>query len=101
MERNTIESIGGLNESLPLYYSDVDLCLNVRATGLRIVQAVDAQLFHFDRDMDEAIDPYKKIENRKESAELMKIKWGEILKERYLAYNEIFAQYTKIAEIVQ
>jgi LmbE family N-acetylglucosaminyl deacetylase/glycosyltransferase involved in cell wall biosynthesis len=99
LRRDTIERIGGLDESLPLYYNDVDLCLNIRNQGLRIVQAVDVQLFHFDEDIDVLTDKAKKAENREASAEFMRRKWGEILKDRYRSSYEMFAQYTKIIKI--
>ncbi|MEI6233453.1 MAG: glycosyltransferase [Planctomycetota bacterium] len=42
------ESVGGLNEEFPLNYNDVDYCMKLVASGLRVVYSPHAQLFHFE-----------------------------------------------------
>lgn len=39
---------GGMDESLPVAYNDVDLCLRIRASGARIVWDPQARLYHFE-----------------------------------------------------
>lgn len=99
VKRKTLESVGGLNEELPRSYNDVDLCLNIRSKGLRIVQAVDVQLIHHESETYGELDNLEKKKEWEHSSELMRNKWGKKLKEKYLASYDIFAQYTKIVKI--
>lgn len=38
--------VGGFSDEFPLNYNDVDLCLKIRAAGLRIVYTPHAELYH-------------------------------------------------------
>ena len=42
------DHLGGLDESLPVSFNDVDYCARMRAKGYRIVQANSVSLFHFE-----------------------------------------------------
>lgn len=46
MRRDLYAAIGGFDENLPLFYSDVDLCLSIWRTGKRIRFVADAHVFH-------------------------------------------------------
>jgi GT2 family glycosyltransferase len=41
-------SVGGLDETLPNSFNDVDYCWRIREAGFRIVQANTVRLFHFE-----------------------------------------------------
>lgn len=99
IDRMVLESAGGLNEALPRSYNDVDLCLDIRSKGLRIVQAVDVQLIHHESESCGTLDNPDKTEEWKSSSAFMRNKWGKLLREKYLPSYEIFAQYTKIMNI--
>lgn len=47
--RTALEAVNGFDERFALEYNDVDLCLRMRAAGLRIVQAPDALLVHHEK----------------------------------------------------
>lgn len=47
--RAVFEAVGGLDESFPLNYNDVDYCLKVHQAGWRIVYTPDVELYHFER----------------------------------------------------
>jgi hypothetical protein len=47
--RSVLEAVNGFDEGFALEYNDVDLCLRLRATGRRIVQAPDAVLVHHEK----------------------------------------------------
>ena len=46
MRRNLFEQLGGLDESLPVSYNDIDLCLRIRERGYLIVSTSYAVLYH-------------------------------------------------------
>jgi GT2 family glycosyltransferase len=46
MRRSLFLGVGGLDETLPVTGSDVDLCLRLRSLGYRVVWRADAVLFH-------------------------------------------------------
>jgi O-antigen biosynthesis protein len=48
LRRQVYESVGGLNEDLPLWFNDLDLCLRIREKGYRIVWTPFAELYHFE-----------------------------------------------------
>ncbi|GEK97477.1 glycosyltransferase family 2 protein [Gluconobacter kanchanaburiensis] len=46
--RSTLEQLDGFDESFPLDYNDVDLCLRMRLVGLRVVYTPYSELIHFE-----------------------------------------------------
>ncbi|MGI8679916.1 MAG: glycosyltransferase [Jatrophihabitans sp.] len=48
LRREVYEQVGGLSESLPGNYNDVDLSLKVRHAGLRVLWVADCELYHFE-----------------------------------------------------
>lgn len=46
MRRRTWRDMRGFDEQLPLGYNDVDMCLRVRAAGMRVLYAPDISLIH-------------------------------------------------------
>jgi GT2 family glycosyltransferase len=46
VRRRTFEAVHGFDEEFVVNYSDVDLCLRIRDSGLRIVYTPDARLLH-------------------------------------------------------
>jgi len=44
--RDVFESVGGLDESLPVAWNDIDYCLKLRRAGHRIVYVPDAKMIH-------------------------------------------------------
>jgi LmbE family N-acetylglucosaminyl deacetylase/GT2 family glycosyltransferase len=99
IKRNTLKFVGGLNEKLPRSYNDVDLCLNVRTKGLRILQASDVQLIHLESESCGSLDSSEKKEEWERSSAFMRNKWKEMLKERYIPSYKTFAHFTKIVQI--
>jgi len=50
--------VGGFSEMFPLNYNDVDLCLKIRQTGLRILYTPHAVLDHYEsQSRDPTVDP--------------------------------------------
>jgi len=48
MRRSVFEEVDGFTEALLEDYTDVDLCLKIRACGYRVVWAADAVLYHYE-----------------------------------------------------
>ena len=46
LRRSTFDRLDGLDESLPVTWNDIDLCLRARRTGLRVLLARNAVLMH-------------------------------------------------------
>lgn len=99
IQRKTLDLVGGCNEDFPRSYNDVDLCLNIRSKGLRIVQAVDAQLIHHEAESCGMLESPEKKEEWERSSALMREKWGKQLRERYMPSYETFAHFTKIVQV--
>ena len=47
-KKSVFYEVGGLDESLPVDYNDVDFCLKVRAAGYDIVEQVNAKMYHYE-----------------------------------------------------
>lgn len=48
VRRDAFDSVGRLDESLPVCFNDVDLCLRLRAAGLLVVYTPFAELVHYE-----------------------------------------------------
>jgi hypothetical protein len=48
VRKAVFDQVGGFDESLAVAYNDVDLCLRIRACGLRNVWTPFAELYHFE-----------------------------------------------------
>jgi GT2 family glycosyltransferase len=46
--RDAFDSVGGLAETFPMNYNDVDYCLKLRGQGLRSVYDPDLEMIHFE-----------------------------------------------------
>jgi GT2 family glycosyltransferase len=46
--RDAYEEVGGLSETLPVNYNDIDYCLKLRTLGLRVVYDPGTRLYHFE-----------------------------------------------------
>ena len=46
VRRTLFEQVGGLDESLPTGFNDVDFCLRIRALGHSVIMAASVELVH-------------------------------------------------------
>ena len=79
LRRAVFERVGGLEEALPVTWSDVELCLKVRAAGLRVVWTPQAVLLHREqasRGTDETPDGQARL--AREKAWMLR-RWGEAM----------------------
>jgi GT2 family glycosyltransferase len=78
--RKVFEQVGGFDESLPVAFNDVDLCLRFLDVGLRNVYTPHARLIHREsesRGYDHA-DPAK-LERLLGAGERMRARWGGLI----------------------
>ncbi|MDQ2755345.1 MAG: glycosyltransferase [Actinomycetota bacterium] len=60
LRRDVYDRIGGLSETLPVNFNDVDLSYKVRHAGLDIVWVANCELYHFEsRTRPRQIDPWE------------------------------------------
>jgi O-antigen biosynthesis protein len=46
VRRSVFEQVGGFDESLPVAFNDVDLCIRIRRVGARIVWTPSVEMYH-------------------------------------------------------
>lgn len=98
-QRSVWEKVGGFDEKLAVYYNDVDFCLAIRAHSLRIVQANDVELTHYEKATYGTEDSADKQALSYKEIHLMQEKWGEQLAERYTPRYDVQAQRTRILHV--
>ena len=81
VRREVFVAVGGFDEiGLPVAYSDIDLALNLRARGLKVLWTPHITLRHFEsktRGLDH-LDPEKRARNESERR-LMTDRWGQAM----------------------
>ncbi|HEX2558771.1 glycosyltransferase family 2 protein, partial [Phenylobacterium sp.] len=92
LRREVYEQVGGLEEEhLAVAFNDVDLCLKIRETGLRVVVTPFAELHHYEsasRGRDRSAEHRERY--AKEAA-YMRQRWGRVLDEDPF-YNPNFSR---------
>ena len=76
LRREVYEQVGGLTETLPVNFNDVDLSLKIRQAGYRIVWSARTELYHFEsrsRVPGAAAWEHSRIDER----------WGRFLRDPY------------------
>ena len=86
VRRSTWDEVGGLDEALQVAFNDIDFCLRVQRTGLKVTYTPHAQLVHYEsvsRGLDTEGEKYRRF-----MREILMIRdrWGlEIARDPY--YN--------------
>ena len=78
VRRDVYESVGGLDESLPVEFNDVDFCLRVRQCGYRNVWTPHAELYHHES-ASRSVDGATPRKARFAEVALMQARWGGLL----------------------
>lgn len=77
LRRDTYARVGGVTESLPLNFNDVDLSLKVRSLGLRILYLARVHLYHYESKTRIAIVHEWELRT-------VRARWGVIYRDPYL-----------------
>jgi GT2 family glycosyltransferase len=85
--QRVFQEVHGFDERFILVYNDVDLCLKVRKSGYSIIWTPFAELYHHEsRTRGYEDTPQKQARFRRET-ELMRKKWGHVLRSGDPFYN--------------
>ncbi|WP_428542720.1 glycosyltransferase [Rhodopila sp.] len=80
MRKEVYEAVGGLDaEHLPVSFNDVDLCLRIRALGLRVIWTPFAELYHLESASRGYDRTSEQIARANKEAEYMRHRWGPAL----------------------
>ena len=80
MRREVFFAAGGFDATdLAVAYNDVDLCLRIRALGLRIVWTPFAELYHLESASRGPNVTPEKIEREEHAGDVMRKRWGPLL----------------------
>lgn len=77
--RRVFEEMGGLDESIPVAFNDVDFCLRIRQAGYLIVFTPYAELYHFEsktRGYDDTLEKQKRLRGE---VDVMMNRWKTVL----------------------
>ncbi len=80
IRRETYLRVGGMDESFPIAFNDVDFCLRVRALGLRNLWTPFATLVHHESKTRGQEDTPAKKERFEAEKRLLNERWGEALR---------------------
>ena len=78
VRREAFDVVGGLDESFPVAYNDVDLCLRLRRDGWRVIYQPDAVLVHHGS-ASFGTHQRGRDEEHTRDAERMRTRWGAAL----------------------
>ncbi len=79
VRRDVFERVGGFDETLPVAFNDVDLCLRVRRAGTRIVWTPTAEMYHHESLTFGPHDAPERAAQFDRDVALMQIRWAEVL----------------------
>ncbi len=93
MRSEVFSKAGGFNEiDLAVAYNDIDLCLRIRDTGLKVVWSPKIELLHLESASRPPDTGFEQILRYRREVEYMHSHWGHIMKTDPF-YNANFAAY--------
>lgn len=92
VRKEVFEEAGGFDESFPLTYNDVDLCLSLRKKGYLVVWTPYAELFHYEQKSRGTDLSFENKKNLFSEAEKLKRKWGAFIERDDPYYNPNLSQ---------
>lgn len=79
IRRETFEAVGGLDEDLAVAYNDVDLCLRIRQSGLKIIWTPFAELYHHESATRQPDRLPQQLRRYGREVELMRSRWEAVI----------------------
>ena len=80
LRKEVYEAVGGLNaEQLTVAFNDIDLCLRIRESGLRVVWTPFAELYHLESASRGQDRTPEQIARAMAEADYMRDRWGNLL----------------------
>jgi GT2 family glycosyltransferase len=101
VRRDIFTAVGGLDEkNLTVAFNDIDFCLRVRATGLRIIWTPHAELYHLESASRGAEDSPEKIERFNREGQFMRDRWADLL-DNDPFYNPVFSRWGPLFDMTR
>lgn len=79
VKRETFEAVGGFDESLPVAFNDVDLCIRIRQTGARIVWTPSVEMYHHESLSLGQPDSPARRDQFMQDVRVMRERWKQVL----------------------
>lgn len=79
IRREVFDAAGGFDETLPIAFNDVDLCLKIRRKGDRIIWTPSVEMYHHESMTFGAHDSLDRLRSFMRDVEAMRHRWGEVL----------------------
>jgi GT2 family glycosyltransferase/tetratricopeptide (TPR) repeat protein len=79
LRREIYDAVGGCNEDLAITWNDVDLCLRVRAQGLRAIWTPYARLLHLEQATRGSDDVPERQARYNKERDLMRARWNGLI----------------------
>jgi GT2 family glycosyltransferase len=79
IKREVFEAAGGFDESLPVAFNDVDLCLKIRRNGARIVWTPLVEMYHHESLTFGPHDSPQRLRQFVHDVEAMRLRWGDVI----------------------
>jgi GT2 family glycosyltransferase len=80
VRRQVFDQVGGFDETLPVIFNDVDLCLRIRDSGYVVLYTPHAQLYHYEGSTRGRRDPQR-------DREVFQERWAHLLARTDPYYN--------------
>jgi GT2 family glycosyltransferase len=79
IKREVFKAVGGFDESLPIAFNDVDLCLKIRRKGARIVWTPLVEMYHHESLTFGPHDSPQRLRQFVRDVEAMRLRWGDVM----------------------
>ena len=87
MRKDVFDEVNGFDEKLSHSYKDIDLCLQIRQQGYRIIFTPYVELYHFESQSRGCMHTPENQVLFRQGTELFKKKWHAVLKKGDPYYN--------------
>ena len=98
MRADVFRKAGGFDETFPVAYNDIDLCLRVRSLGLLVVMTPFAELYHYESRSRGYENTPEKIRRLMAEGERVRARWKDVFQAGDPYYNPNFAPGTPFQE---
>ena len=79
MRVEVFEEMGGIDETFPVGFNDVDLCMRIREAGYLVVWTPHSELYHYESKSRGKVDSIKKRKEAHEEGKQFYTKWEEAM----------------------
>ena len=98
MRADVFRMTGGFDETFPVAYNDVDICLRVRSLGLLVVMTPFAELYHYESRSRGYENTPEKMKRLIAEGERIRSRWKDVFRAGDPYYNPNFAPGTPFQE---